>query len=103
MPVFKNDVIKPLTFLLPKRHQATLDELHVLTQRLSRVIAGLNTLESELLEYQATLDDEFPNYFDEDGKTMCIDHIWHQISNSLIYFLVNFVLNILQNFLIFYI
>ena len=31
MPVLNNDVIKSLAFLcLPERHQATLDELHVL-------------------------------------------------------------------------
>ena len=77
----KNDVIKSLTFLrLPERHQATLDELHVLIQRLPMVITDMNSLKSEFLEYQATPDDEFPAYFDEDEKPMRINHIWHQIS-----------------------
>ena len=77
----KNDVIKSLTFLrLPERHQATLDELHVLIQRLAMVITDMNSLKSEFLEYQATPDDEFPAYFDEDEKPMRINHIWHQIS-----------------------
>ena len=77
----KNDVIKSLTFLLlPERHQATLDELHVLIQRLAMVITNMNSLKSGFLEYQATPDDEFPAYFDEDEKPMRINHIWHQIS-----------------------
>ena len=40
----------------------------------------MNALESEFLEYQATPDDEFPAYFDEDDKRMRTDHICHQIS-----------------------
>ena len=84
IPEFKNDVIKSLTFLLPpERHQAMLDELHVLMQRLLRVITDMNALESEFLEYQATTDDEFPVCFDEDDKPMRTDHIWHQISKQI--------------------
>ena len=47
--------LNSLTFLrLPERHQATLDELHVLIQWFPRVITDTNALESECLEYQAT-------------------------------------------------
>ena len=53
--------------------QATLDELHVLIQRFPMVIIGMNALESEFLEYQATPDDEFSSYFDEDDRPMRID------------------------------
>ena len=81
MPVLKNDVIKSLTLpRLPERHQATLDEL---MQRFSRIITDMNALESEFLEYQATPDDEFPAYFDEDDKSMLIDNICHQISKQI--------------------
>ena len=81
MPELKNDVIKSLTLhLLPERHQATLDEL---MQRFSRIITDMNALESEFLEYQATPDDEFPAYFDEDDKCMRTDHICHQISKQI--------------------
>ena len=80
----KNNVSKSLTFLCqPERHQATIDELHVLMQRLSRIITDMNALESEFLEHQATPDDEFPAYFDMDDKLMCIDHIWGQISKQI--------------------
>ena len=48
----KNDVIRSLTLIhLPERHQATLDELCVLRQRFPRVIADMNALKSEFLEY----------------------------------------------------
>ena len=43
----------------------------------------MNALESEFLEYQATPDDEFPAYFDEDDKPMRTDHIWYQISKQI--------------------
>ena len=87
----KNDVIKSLIFLrLPERHQATLDELHVLMQRFPRVITDINALESEFLEYQATPDDEFPAYFYKDDKSKRIDILWQ------IYTLVNLVLNNLK-------
>ena len=43
----------------------------------------MNALELEFLEYQATPDDEFPTYFDEDDKPMRIDHIWYQISKQI--------------------
>ena len=67
MSVLKNYVIKSLTsLLLPERHQATLDELHLLMQRFPRVIIDVNALESEFFEYQETTDDEFPTYFDYD-------------------------------------
>ena len=76
MSVLKSDVIKSLTFLrLSERHQATLDELHVLMQRFPRVITDKNALESEFCEYQETPDDGFPAYFDENDKPLCIDHI----------------------------
>ena len=42
----------------------------------------MNDLELEFLEYQATPDDEFPAYF-EDNMPMRIDHIWHQISEQI--------------------
>ena len=80
IPMLKIDVIKSLTSpRLPERHQVTLDEL---MQSFSRIIADMNALESEFLEYQATPDDEFPAYFGEDDKRMCIDHICHQISKQ---------------------
>ena len=83
IPEFKNDVIKSLTFLLPpERHQAMLDELHVLMQRLLRVITDMNALESEFLEDQATTDDEFL-CFDQEDKPMRTDHIWHQIYKQI--------------------
>ena len=41
----------------------------------------MNAPESEFFEFQATPDDGFPAYSDEDDKPMCIDHIWHQISS----------------------
>ena len=44
----------------------------------------MNALESEFLVYQATPDDEFPAYFDEDDKPMRIDYIWHQISKQIV-------------------
>ena len=43
----------------------------------------MNPLESEFLEYQATLDDEFSSYFDEDDKLISTDHMWHQISKQI--------------------
>ena len=84
IPVLNNDVIKSLTFVhLPERHQAVLDQLHMLKQRLPEVIIDMNALESEHLEYQAIPDDEFPAYFDEDDKPMCINHIWQQLSKQI--------------------
>ena len=68
------------TIYISSQHQATLDKLHVLMQRFPRVITDMNALESGYLEWQATSDDEFPAYFDEDDKPMRTDHIWHQIS-----------------------
>ena len=69
IPELKYDVIKSLTFLrLLERHQAILDELHMLMQKLLMVITDMNALESEFPAYQAITDDEFPVYFDEDDK-----------------------------------
>ena len=80
-PVSKKGVIKFLTFLrLPERQQVKLDKLHVLRQRFPRVIADMNAIETEFLQYQATPDNEFPAYFKEDDKSMHTDYIWHQIS-----------------------
>ena len=46
MPVLKNYAIKSLTFLrLPERHQAMLEELHVLVRRFPRVTTDMNALE----------------------------------------------------------
>ena len=39
-------------------------------QRHQRVITDINALKFEFLEYQATLDDEFPVYFHNDDKPM---------------------------------
>ena len=81
MPILKDEIIKSLTFLrLPERHQASTDELQILTQRFPNVIADTDGLESEFLDYQATPDDDLPSYFDENGKPKRIDYIWHQIS-----------------------
>ena len=67
---------------LPERHQAMLDELYVLMQRLLMAITNMNAPESEFLEYEATTDDEFPVCFDEDDK-LRTDHIWDQISKQI--------------------
>ena len=84
MLVLKNEAIKSLTFLRPPEIQhATLDKLHVLMQRFLRVIIDMNALESEFLEYQATLEDEFPTYSEEDDKPIHNDHIWYQISMEI--------------------
>ena len=42
----------------------------------------MNALESEFLEDQATTDDEFLR-FDQDDKPMRTDHIWHQIYKQI--------------------
>ena len=47
-----------------------------------RVITDMSALESEFLEYQATPDDEFWAYFDENDKPIHTDHMWHQISKQ---------------------
>ena len=52
-------------------------------QKFPRVTTGMNALESEFLEYQATPDDQFSGYFDEDDKPMCTDHIWHKIPKQI--------------------
>ena len=52
-------------------------------QKFPRVTTGMNALESEFLEYQATPDDEFSAYFDEDDKPMCTDHIWHKVYTQI--------------------
>ena len=60
MPVLKNDVIESLTFLcLSERHQAMLDELHLLMQtvKVPKVMIDMNSLESEFLEYKSIPDD----------------------------------------------
>ena len=64
-------------------NQASLDELHMLMQRFPRVITGMNALESEFLEYQATTDDIFSAYFEEDDNPMHIDHMRHQLSKQI--------------------
>ena len=56
-------------------------------------VTGINALESEFLEYQATLDDEFMTYFDQDNNLMHNDHKWHL--QKLICNLVKLVLNTL--------
>ena len=102
IPEFKNDVIKSLTFLRPpERHQAMLDELHVLMQRLLRVITDMNALESEFLEDQATTVDEFLCLTKMISPCALIT-LGTKFINKLIYTLVNLVLNTLQNFLSFY-
>ena len=40
----------------------------------------MNALKSEFIEYQATPDDEFPAYFDENDKPLRIVQIRHVIS-----------------------
>ena len=65
------------------RSQATLDELHVLMQKFPRVTTGMNALESEFLEYQATPGYVCSAYVDKDDKPMRIDHIWHNISKQI--------------------
>ena len=81
MSVLKDNVIKSLTFLrLPKRHKASSDDLLVIMEKFSKVILDVNALESQLLEYQAVSDSELSSYFDENGKPVRINLIWHQIS-----------------------
>ena len=79
MSILKDNVIKSLTFLrLPERHKASSDDLQVIMERFPKVILDVNALESELLEYQAVSDSELPSYFDENGKPLRINLIWHQ-------------------------
>ena len=49
-------------------------------ERFLKVILDVNALESELLEYQAASDSELPSYFNENGKPVQINLIWHQMS-----------------------
>ena len=82
--VLKNDVFKSWTLLgLPGKHQATLDEMHVLMQRFPKVVTDMNALKSKSLEHQATTRDEFLAYFDENDNLMAIYDIWHQISKKI--------------------
>ena len=84
--VLKNDVFKSWTLLgLPEKHQATLDEMHVLMQRFPKVVTDMNALKSKSLEHQATTRDEFLAYFDENDNLMAIYDIWHQISKKYWY------------------
>ena len=81
MSILKDNVIKSLTFLrLPERHKASSDDLQVIMEKFPKVILDVNALESKLLEYQAASDGELPSYFDENGKPVLINLIWHQIS-----------------------
>ena len=62
----------------------------------------MNALKSEFREYQATPDVEFPAYFDQDDKPMCMITFGTKYLNKLIYTLVNLILNTLKNLLNFY-
>ena len=52
----------------------------------------MNVLESAFIEYQATPDDEFRAYFDEDGD------IWHHISAQIDLYFCQFHLKRLEEF-----
>ena len=81
MPILKDNVIKSLTFLrLPEMHKASSDNLQVIMEKFPKVILDVYALESKLLEYQAASDKGFSFYFDENGKPVRINLIWHQIS-----------------------
>ena len=84
MSILKDNVIKSLTFLrLPERHKASSDDLQVIMEKFPKVILDVNALESKLLENQAASDSELPSYFNENGKPVRINLIWHQISQLL--------------------
>ena len=51
-------------------------------EKFPKVILDVNVIESKFLEYQAASDRELPSYFDEDGKPVRINLIWHQISQA---------------------
>ncbi len=72
-----------MTFLrLPERHQASTDELEVITSRFPNVINSddMSNLEDEFLDYQTATDEELPAYIDEDEKPIRIDLVWHKMS-----------------------
>ena len=78
--ILKDTVIKSLTFLrLPERYKASSDRLQVLMEKFRKVVLDVNALESKLLECQAASDSESPSYFDENGKPVRINLIWHQM------------------------
>jgi hypothetical protein len=60
---------------LPERHQASTDELEVITSRFPNVINSddMSNLEDEFLDYQTATDGEVPAYIDEDEKPIRID------------------------------
>ena len=83
MPVLQSEVIKSFTFLrLPERHQASTDELEVITSKFPNVITSddINDLQGEFLDYQTATDEELPAYVVEDEKPIRIDLVWHKIS-----------------------
>ncbi len=67
---------------LPERHQASTDELEVITSRFPNVINSddMSNLEDEFLDYQTATDEELPAYIDEDEKPIRIDLVWHKMS-----------------------
>ena len=84
MPILKDNAIKSLTFLrLREKHKASSYNLQVTMERFPKVILDVNALESKLLEYQTASDSELLSCFDENGKPVRIDLIWHQISQYL--------------------
>ena len=101
-PSVKKRCYLTLAFLfLPERHQATLDELHVLMQRFPSVITDIDAIQSEFFEHQATPDNKFPTYFEE-NKPCTLITFGTKYLNKLIYTLVKIDLNTLYNLLNFY-
>ena len=103
MSVLKSDIIKSLTFLrLSERHQATLDELHVLIQRFPRVITDINALESEFCDIKQLQMMDFQLILTRMISPCALITFDTKYVNKLIYTLINRVLNSWQNLLDFY-
>ena len=104
MPVLQNDVIKSLTFLcLPGRHQATLDELHMLMQKFQRVITNVMFLNQNFLSIrQLQMMINFQLILTRMINPCALITFGTKYLNKRIYIVVNLVLNTFQNLLNFY-
>ena len=97
MPVFKDDVIKSLTFIrVPDYQKATLDELSILATRFPIVIPqeDITQLDTEFLEYQCTSEIELPSYLNENKTPTGLILFGMKSQRSLINVLFNQNLNI---------
>ena len=97
MPVFKDDMIKSLTFIrVPDYQKATLDELSILATRFPIVIPqeDITQLDTEFLEYQCTSEIELPSYLNENKTSTGLILFGMKSQRSLINVLFNQNLNI---------